>query len=125
MRAREPPLADADGHPRCAAAKLRACGGRARAAHATDGAGGPSAIKIGDNESRLSEPWLGESLLFTTPYSSCGSKLSTVPCARMCAAAVLLGLFAPARALAQSCLEAPCGRSGTCADAGYAVGIDG
>eukprot|EP00966_Prymnesium_polylepis_P160692 3714191-Prymnesium_polylepis.1 len=42
----ELPLADADGQPRCAAAKFRASGGRVRAAHATDGAGGPCAIKI-------------------------------------------------------------------------------
>ena len=48
---------------RCAAANLRGSRVRERAAHATDGAGGPSAIKMGDNESRLSEPWFGESLL--------------------------------------------------------------
>ena len=61
-RAREPPLADADGQPRCAAAKLRCSRCRAWEAHATDGAGGPSAIKMGDNESRLPEPG-SESLL--------------------------------------------------------------
>eukprot|EP00966_Prymnesium_polylepis_P190790 4421647-Prymnesium_polylepis.1 len=45
-RAREPPLTEADGQPRCAAAIFRCSGCRAWAAHATDGAGGPSAIKM-------------------------------------------------------------------------------
>eukprot|EP00966_Prymnesium_polylepis_P266709 6161665-Prymnesium_polylepis.1 len=45
-KGREPPLADANGQPRCAAARIRSSGCRAWAAHATDGAGGPSAIKM-------------------------------------------------------------------------------
>eukprot|EP00966_Prymnesium_polylepis_P016286 375642-Prymnesium_polylepis.1 len=48
-RAREPPLADDDGQPRCAAASCRCSGCRAWAAHATDGVRRPSAIKMGDN----------------------------------------------------------------------------
>eukprot|EP00966_Prymnesium_polylepis_P089197 2064888-Prymnesium_polylepis.1 len=44
-RGREPPLADANGQPRCAAANFCCSGCRAWAAHATDGAGEPSAIK--------------------------------------------------------------------------------
>eukprot|EP00966_Prymnesium_polylepis_P052693 1220157-Prymnesium_polylepis.1 len=50
------PLADANGQPRCATANFRCSGCRAWAAHATDCAGGPSAMKMGDNQSRLSEP---------------------------------------------------------------------
>eukprot|EP00966_Prymnesium_polylepis_P262714 6068173-Prymnesium_polylepis.1 len=57
-RAREPPLADADqwsASLRCRKFPLLR-GPRVGGAHATDGAGGPSARKMGDNESRLSEP---------------------------------------------------------------------